>query len=574
MESTHSLLPDCIIILSLHTTKIFWTSIDLGLQNIILAKQAYSGVKEDLGMLDTARVWASGADWPGWQAYALVSTAIFIIGLHLVDGLATTPEGKPRRRRKMSFNSECMLATFPAEAKVVPPIINILLLFEDSCPAAETLAALIKAKLLPYDRWRCGVAKSASGAYDFVDLPAEHLEVPNLVAKHIFTCSVASEAAMTQKVEELCATDIEGYEGDRPMWCIHRIEGKPGRLSGVLFRIHHVLGDGIALINSMSALFENKDGTPLDLKIAEQMSGGKVKGAAKEKSSIGGMAAKLGDLVTSLFSVLYIALSPYDADTAFSPAGKPTLAMTSRPRKIVLIPTMRLSFIKKIKDAAKVTINDILMAAMTGTIRKFCQLGKDDGTKPLQMRALVPVAFPRPVTDLTDSARAMRNKWAFASIPMPLSKSSARERLNACVEASLTIKKSAIVGVQLLVQSYLLPLLPPFLQKKTAHDVFSRHTFVFSNLPGPATPCYLCQQRLVGLQAIFPNMIPQVILISYGGEVFFNMTVDPGVVTDTELFKKMYVDEMKGLAEEFGVKAEDADILSPLSPEKVFGVIA
>ena len=56
----------------------------------------------------------------------------------------------------------------------------------------------------------------------------------------------------------------------------------------------------------------------------------------------------------------------------------------------------------------------------------------------------------------------------------------------------------------------MLALAPDFLVKKTAHDVFSRHTMVFSNLPGPTEDLVFCGETVTGMQIIFPNLIPQV----------------------------------------------------------------
>jgi len=61
-----------------------------------------------------------------------------------------------------------------------------------------------------------------------------------------------------------------------------------------------------------------------------------------------------------------------------------------------------------------------------------------------------------------------------------------------------------------LVQNHVLALAPDFLVKKTAHDVFSRHTMVFSNLPGPTEDLVFCGETVTGMQIIFPNLIPQV----------------------------------------------------------------
>ncbi len=122
----------------------------------------------------------------------------------------------------------------------------------------------------------------------------------------------------------------------------------------------------------------------------------------------------------------------------------------------------------------------------------------------------------------------------------------------------------------------LLPrILPKFLQQKTAHDIFSRHTMVFSNVPGPSRDIFVCGERVLGIQTLFPNLVPQSLLISYADSVFFNMSLDeedlPGpAFTD---LPALFLAELRELAEAFGVDASDGAVLSAVSPGGVFGVI-
>ena len=95
--------------------------------------------------------------------------------------------------------------------------------------------------------------------------------------------------------------------------------------------------------------------------------------------------------------------------------------MEGRRRKTVALPTLKLSFVKAIKAAYGTTVNDVLLSATSGAIRRYCLLKEDPlfassarsssgasyseggiSGKPqqsLRCRALIPVAFPRPVLD-------------------------------------------------------------------------------------------------------------------------------------------------------------------------------
>ena len=56
------------------------------------------------------------------------------------------------------------------------------------------------------------------------------------------------------------------------------------------------------------------------------------------------------------------------------------------------------------------------------------------------------------------------------------------------------------------------------------------------------------------MQMIFPNLISQISMLSYAGVVNANFVVDADhVVKDPELFRKVYVEELKALASWLGV---------------------
>lgn len=94
---------------------------------------------------------------------------------------------------------------------------------------------------------------------------------------------------------------------------------------------------------------------------------------------------------------------------------------------------------------------------------------------------------------------------------------------------------------------------------------------VFSNVPGPSDLISLCGEEVVGMQILFPNILPTVILISYAGGIYFTMNLDddemPGAA---EELPKYYLEELRELAGEYGV--DTVNMLSQLSPEGFMGV--
>jgi len=144
------------------------------------------------------------------------------------------------------------------------------------------------------------------------------------------------------------------------------------------------------------------------------------------------------------------------------------------------------------------------------------------------------------------------------SVPMPVTGDSVKERLAQCVQNTTAMKTSPLPGVQMYIQNLMPMILPESMQQQTAFDIFTRHSMVFSNVPGPNTPVYLCGQRVEGMQVIFPNLIPQVLLISYADGIFFNMVMDsdqsPGAADELPAF---YIEELMQMAKVYNLDSSN-----------------
>ncbi len=109
-------------------------------------------------------------------------------------------------------------------------------------------------------------------------------------------------------------------------------------------------------------------------------------------------------------------------------------------------------------------------------------------------------------------------------------------------------------------QNHIVSRLPQFLQRQIPFDIFSRHSIVFSNVPGPGDKISLCGEPILGMYIMFPNLIPQVILISYAGGIFFDLCADPADV-DEKALARAFIEETLAVAEDYGITATEEDLL-------------
>lgn len=458
---------------------------------------------------------------------------------------------KPRGRgkRSLSFSSEVLLnGSFPDKSNCCQPNINALF-YVKKCPSSQKLIEKFES-LMILDRFRSG-AKKEGGNWILIDL-ANKLDIEKDM---LVTLNVNSEAEIKEKVNELCVEEFV-ISAEKPLWKAYRfVNGGSGK-SALLIRVHHVIGDGIALVGSMTKLFEDENGDPFQLDIPEKMGGG-----SKFKLKFG----VVFKFLKSLFGILWLPNSKRDSDVSFCADHSDSKKMGTKMQSVEF-PTLRLDFVKEIKNKARVTVNDVLMSLTSGMIRRYSAAKNDGLVKSLdvrtrlQVRALLPVAFPRPKKDLQNPSKALRNQWSLVSAPLAVNEITSKDRLAVCARATRRLKKSPTAFIQLFLQNNILSLAPSFFTKQIAFDLFTRHSIVFSNLPGPSRKIKICGEDIEGLQIIFPNLIPQVIVLSYNGGVFFNLCIDSSSV-DVDLLPKLFLEEAADLAQSLGINCTESDMI-------------
>eukprot|EP01038_Epipyxis_sp_PR26KG_P016363 gene16363-22302_t len=484
--------------------------------------------------------------------------------------------GRRRNPRRMSFSSSAIArGVFPPSTKSWEPVINIVLYFKE-CP--EKLK-LIKAceELLYYDRFRASIALDKNGEHVFEDIPLSSLSIGDDLIEEISATTISS------CLDEICSKETHNNVSENkklPGWKMYRIQTtQQSAPCAVIVKLHHSIGDGVSLIGTMSRIFKDLNGEPVVLDIGKKMGSSTKAKLNEDKMNEGndknlvpskkssGIMTMIEKFFKSLIGVMILANTPYDSAIRFTHPNKKTMKF-GNARKTIIFPTIRLEFLKKLKNAANVTINDVLMAVTTGIIRRYSNLKQDPllnsatGTNPLlQLRALMPIAFPRSTSASNSPSKALRNLFSLVSVDLPICSTTAKDRVSDCSIITTKMKTSPAAYLQLWIQDNIISILPKFIGQQIAYDVFTRHSMVFSNLPGPSEPFTFCDSKLLGIQAIFPNLIPQVIIISYNGDVFFNMSVDPDVIDMHSYLPSLYISELKELAESFGI--ETNDMLSP-----------
>jgi WS/DGAT/MGAT family acyltransferase len=213
---------------------------------------------------------------------------------------------------------------------------------------------------------------------------------------------------------------------------------------------------------------------------------------------------------------------------------------------------MQLADVKAIKNSLGGTVNDVMLATVTGALARHLRARGEDTTE-LELRAMVPVSVR------SDEARgALGNQVAAMMAPLPVGVERPSERLTR-ISASMADLKSGgqAVGAQVLTE--LTGFAPPNIMSQASRLIARQRMFnlVVTNVPGPQFPLYLVGRELKDLFPMVPLAQGQALgiaIMSYNGTINFGLVGDYDLMSDLTDFAADLEAALAELAEAAGVK--------------------
>jgi diacylglycerol O-acyltransferase len=354
------------------------------------------------------------------------------------------------------------------------------------------------------------------------------------------------------------------FDPDHPLWEAHLLR----RFSGgtvVFMRLHHVIGDGVALLVVLLAL------TDFELH-------GAVHSAAAESTGRPGSnpffniltatAAGVGKAISAAEDLMPEALrlmrAPNEALERLNPVKRglaETLALGRlagrRPdpktrfkgplgveKRVAWTDKVPLDEVKAIGAATGATVNDVLNSAMAGGLHRYlARFGEPD--EKLTFRCAMPVSL-RPL----DAISALGNRFGLVFLPLPVGLADCELRLTRIHERSARLRHSAEPMVALKVLDAM-GRLPKFAHGALLKLFGSKATAVFTNMPGPR---HLLRFAGHTVRDIF-FWVPQagrlglgVSIFSYAGAARMGVGTDAGLIPDPQHIVDGFHAEMEALA--------------------------
>ena len=412
-------------------------------------------------------------------------------------------------------------------------------LFEGPPPSYEEFRDHISSRLhlVPRFRQKLRFVPFGQGRPVWVDDPNLNLDYH---VRHTALPPPGSEEQLRTLAARIFSQRLDR---SKPVWELWLVDGVENDRFAIVAKTHHCLVDGVSGVDITTVLFDlDRDPEPAPEPEAWL--------PEPEPSDAQLLAEALIERVTSPAEIgrgaRALLRAPREAAGAalegLGAAGsiaRTGLSAPPSPFNVQIGPYRRfacvrtdLAELKRIKDQAGGTVNDVVLATVAGALGRYLR-ASGHSTRDLALRAMVPISVRA-----EDEHGALGNRVSAMMAPLPVWCEDPIERLRAVTETMGDLKSSKqAVGASLLTEAT--DFAPPTIAAQAAR-LQSRQRFfnlVVTNIPGPQFPLYLLGREL---QDVFP-MVPLVknqgvcfALMSYNGRVNFGLTADYDAMPDLD----------------------------------------
>ena len=364
-------------------------------------------------------------------------------------------------------------------------------------------------------------------------------------------------AALQELVGDLMTTPLDR---SRPLWHQYLVDGY-GDGAALIVRMHHCIADGIALARVMLSLTDSESDAgiaPPDDGAAQKPSRVSIGGVPLPGTGSARRVAQLGAAVTRQglqvaaspshgtrlagaiardgATLVRLLLTPADAATAIK--GDPAVS-----RRVAWTNPLSLRRVKQIAHAHDATVNDVLLASVSGALRHYL---KDRGSRVGEIQAMVPFNL-RPLDKPVP--RELGNKFGLVMLPLPVGTSGSYRRLVEVHRRMQEIKASRDGPVSYALLNAM-GITPEPVERRIVDLFTAKGTAVMTNVPGPKETVYLAGTPVRAVLVWAPtsgHIGMSVSIFSYRGEVIVGLMVDAALIPDPGEITSRLEDELRAL---------------------------
>lgn len=382
------------------------------------------------------------------------------------------------------------------------------------------------------------------------------------ITYHVRRSALPRPGSVDQLRELVGRVQSRQLDRDRPLWEFYLVEGLTGGGFAIITKTHQALADGS---DDITALVLDPTPTPratpgdgwlpdpepsgLDLVL-----GAVIDNLRRPTEAIDTVRAAAVDVRATAGRVLHSAgglLTSFGSSLRPAPTS-PLNVRIGEQRRFAMAAT-DLDAYRRIRKAHGGTINDVVLATVTGALRTWLLTRGESVTSSTVLRALAPVSVQP--SDDADSGSLPVGEVAAVFVDLPIGEPNPVVRLHqvsyamrAHVESGRSVSAGAITAL-----SGFAPPRVHSLAARLATRVARRlFNVVVTNVPGPQFPLYAVGAQMTGAYPVVPLVQEQAVavgLTSYNGGVFYGLNADRDALPDVDVIAQC-IEEALGELEE------------------------
>ncbi|CAA9392674.1 MAG: Wax ester synthase/acyl-CoA:diacylglycerol acyltransferase; Diacyglycerol O-acyltransferase [uncultured Nocardioidaceae bacterium] len=371
------------------------------------------------------------------------------------------------------------------------------------------------------------------------------------ITYHVRQSALPRPGSMEQ-LEELVARIIaRPLDRTRPLWEMYLIEGLEDGRFAILVKSHQTLVDGISTIDIGQVILDvdtvARERIPDEwVPRREPSSAALIAEAVEEQlrnpvSAVGGLRDGVSSLVKA---------SPLFAGRRAVP-DSPLQVTLSQQRRFHAVRTC-LDDYRKVRRFHGGTVNDVVLATVTGALRAWLMTRAESVHSSRQLRAMVPMG----VMDKDLEPTSLGSQVAGTVMTLPIGEQSPVVRLHQVSYALKAHKETgkAVSALRLIGVGGFAPTTFHALGARVAAEVAGQRGFnvVITNVPGPQFPLYACDSRMLEsypVQPLLPGHALSIGVTSYDGGVHYGLTADRDAIPDVDVIGQCITEALTELVE-------------------------
>ena len=370
------------------------------------------------------------------------------------------------------------------------------------------------------------------------------------LGRHVLEESLAEPGGERELAERISQHFGRPFDRAHPLWEFRLFRGYRGGDTVVFGRLHHTIGDGVALMMVLLAMTDLGPSGPATVDPALSAAGLAANPfLALFRHPVEQLGAARAALEQVMPETLRLMLAPIEAMRKVNPLlkGAGATAALGRlvgrwndpqtPFKGKLKVEKRVAWTEKIpletvKDAGKAlggTLNDVLNSAMAGGLRRYLLHHHGAPAADLAFRAAMPVNL-RPLEEMAQ----LGNRFGLVFLSLPVGIVDPLTRLHQLRRRANALKRSAEPAVVFAILTAM-GMLPEAVHRLVVTIFGAKATAVFTNVPGPRQTLWLAGRPLRDMYFWVPQagrLGLGVSIFSYDGSVRMGVATDAGLVPD------------------------------------------